>query len=62
MLTRLSFSSINSDWGILQVVLDIIDYFLARIDAFTSAEPLHAGQSWHEEDAIMVSRVDIVGS
>ncbi|KAI1109226.1 Mus7/MMS22 family-domain-containing protein [Nemania sp. NC0429] len=54
ILTRLSFSSASSDWGILQVVLDITDYFLSRIDAFTSTEPLHAGQSWHEEDAIML--------
>ncbi|KAI0485858.1 Mus7/MMS22 family-domain-containing protein [Xylaria cf. heliscus] len=54
ILTRLSFSSKNSDWGILQVILDIISYFLTRIDEFASAEPLHVGQSWHEEDAIML--------
>ncbi|RWA06238.1 hypothetical protein EKO27_g8867 [Xylaria grammica] len=54
ILTRLSFSSADSDWGILQVALDILDYFLTRIDEFTSAEPLHVGQSWHEEDAIML--------
>ncbi|TGJ81322.1 hypothetical protein E0Z10_g7434 [Xylaria hypoxylon] len=54
ILSRLSFSSVDSDWGILQVALDILDYFLTRIDEFASAEPLHVGQSWHEEDAIML--------
>ncbi|KAJ8125663.1 hypothetical protein O1611_g7975 [Lasiodiplodia mahajangana] len=54
ILTRLSFSSADSDWDILQVVLDILDYFLTRIAAFTTTEPLHAGQSRHEEDAIML--------
>ncbi|KAI0456081.1 Mus7/MMS22 family-domain-containing protein [Xylaria acuta] len=53
ILTRLSFSSEHSDWGILQVILDILGYFLTRIDEFTSAEPLYVGQSWHE-DAIML--------
>ncbi|RYC55795.1 hypothetical protein CHU98_g10412 [Xylaria longipes] len=53
ILTRLSFSSEHADWGILQVVIDILGYFLTRIDEFASAEPLHVGQSWHEEDAIM---------
>ncbi|KAI1734885.1 Mus7/MMS22 family-domain-containing protein [Xylaria scruposa] len=54
ILTRLSFSSENSDWGVLQAVLDILSYFLTRIDEFASAEPMHVGQSWHEEDAIML--------
>ncbi|KAI0537010.1 Mus7/MMS22 family-domain-containing protein [Xylaria digitata] len=54
ILIRLSFSSVDSDWGVLQVALDILDYFLTRIDKFTSVEPLHAEQSWHEEDAIML--------
>ncbi|KAI0445677.1 Mus7/MMS22 family-domain-containing protein [Xylaria telfairii] len=54
ILTRLSFSSENSDWGVLQVVLDVLGYFLTRIEEFTCAEPLHVGQSWHEEDAIML--------
>ncbi|KAI1428403.1 Mus7/MMS22 family-domain-containing protein [Xylaria sp. FL1777] len=54
ILTRLSFSSVNSDWGILQVALDTIDCFLIRIDEFTTAEPQHVSQSWHEEDAIML--------
>ncbi|KAI0426974.1 Mus7/MMS22 family-domain-containing protein [Xylaria sp. FL1042] len=54
ILSRLSFSSVESDWGILQVALDTLDYFLTRIDEFTSAEPLHVGQSWHQEDAIML--------
>ncbi|KAI1753079.1 Mus7/MMS22 family-domain-containing protein [Xylaria castorea] len=54
ILTRLSFLSENSDWGFLQVVLDILSYFLTRIDEFASAEPVHVGQSWHEEDAIML--------
>ncbi|KAI0518536.1 Mus7/MMS22 family-domain-containing protein [Xylaria bambusicola] len=54
ILTRLSFSMADSDWGILRVAINIIDYFLTRIDGFKSAEPLHVGQSWHEEDAIML--------
>ncbi|KAI0802323.1 Mus7/MMS22 family-domain-containing protein [Xylaria sp. FL0064] len=54
ILSHLSFSSVDSDWGILQVALDILDYFLLRIDEFPSAEPLHVGQSWHQEDAIML--------
>ncbi|GAW27273.1 putative protein mms22 [Rosellinia necatrix] len=54
ILTRLSFSSGSSDWSILKAALDILDYFLVRIDGFTSAEPMHLGQSWHEEDAIML--------
>ncbi|KAI1126558.1 Mus7/MMS22 family-domain-containing protein [Nemania abortiva] len=54
ILTRLSFSSADSDWGILRIALDILDYFLTRIAAFATAELLHVGQSWHEEDAIML--------
>ncbi|KAF2965059.1 hypothetical protein GQX73_g8521 [Xylaria multiplex] len=54
ILTRLPFSSVDSDWGVLRVALDILDYFLTRIDNFTSVEPLHVEQSWHEEDAIML--------
>ncbi|KAI0914613.1 Mus7/MMS22 family-domain-containing protein [Ustulina deusta] len=54
IFTRLSFSSVHSDWGILQVALDILDYFLTRIDEFTSAELQDVDQSWHREDAIML--------
>ncbi|KAI0106995.1 Mus7/MMS22 family-domain-containing protein [Nemania sp. FL0031] len=54
ILSRLSFSSMGPDWRILQVILDILDYFLSRIAAFKTTEPLHVGQSWHEEDAIML--------
>ncbi|KAI0965990.1 Mus7/MMS22 family-domain-containing protein [Xylaria arbuscula] len=53
ILNRLSFSSTDSDWGILQAALDILHYYLARIDEFTSADSLHVNQSWHE-DAIML--------
>ncbi|KAI1825142.1 hypothetical protein F4861DRAFT_206332 [Xylaria intraflava] len=54
VLTRLSFSSPKSDWGILQVVLDIIDYYLTQIGDVTCAESLHSEQSQHQEDAIML--------
>ncbi|KAI0202541.1 Mus7/MMS22 family-domain-containing protein [Astrocystis sublimbata] len=54
ILTRLSFSSENLDWGVLEAALDVISYFLTRIDEFRSAEPSNADQSWHEEDAIML--------
>ncbi|KAJ2981269.1 hypothetical protein NUW58_g6728 [Xylaria curta] len=53
VLDRLSFSSVDADWGILRVVLDILNHFLTRIDEFTSTEISHGDQSWHE-DAIML--------
>ncbi|KAI0398934.1 Mus7/MMS22 family-domain-containing protein [Xylaria palmicola] len=49
ILTRLSFSSPKADWDILLVVIDILNYYLTRIDESTSAEPVQVG-----EDAIML--------
>ncbi|KAI8625890.1 hypothetical protein F5Y19DRAFT_479228 [Xylariaceae sp. FL1651] len=54
LFTRLSFSSANSDWGVLQVAMEILEYYLTRIDGFTHDESLCAEQSWHEEDAVML--------
>ncbi|KAI2641980.1 Mus7/MMS22 family-domain-containing protein [Xylaria nigripes] len=54
ILNRLSFSSHKSDWCILQVILDIIDYYLVQINESTHAEPLQMRQSQYREDAIML--------
>ncbi|KAI3320600.1 hypothetical protein HD806DRAFT_225290 [Xylariaceae sp. AK1471] len=54
ILTRLPFTSVDSDWGVLQVALDILDYYLTRIDDFARSEFMHVGETWHQEDAIML--------
>ncbi|KAI1433049.1 Mus7/MMS22 family-domain-containing protein [Xylaria sp. CBS 124048] len=54
ILIRLSFSSSKSDWGILQAVLDIIDYYLAQIGELICADPRHLSLSQDQEDAIML--------
>ncbi|KAI1178188.1 Mus7/MMS22 family-domain-containing protein [Nemania sp. FL0916] len=54
ILIRLSFSSEDSGWDVLQVILNILDCFITRIDEFTTTEPPDTGRSWHEEEAIML--------
>ncbi|KAI0156493.1 hypothetical protein GGR57DRAFT_463580 [Xylariaceae sp. FL1272] len=51
--TRLSFSSANSDWGILQVFLEIIDCYLERIHE-TATHESQEDYLRQEEDAIML--------
>ncbi|KAI1328040.1 hypothetical protein F5Y16DRAFT_164137 [Xylariaceae sp. FL0255] len=50
--THLKFSSTDADWGILQVLVDIIGLYLIRIDDSTVQEATN--QTWHTEDAIML--------
>ncbi|KAI0595825.1 Mus7/MMS22 family-domain-containing protein [Biscogniauxia sp. FL1348] len=52
--TRLSFSSVDSDWSSLRVSLDILDCYLKRIEDFEQSGNTNTEHSWHGEDAIML--------
>ncbi|CAJ2510738.1 Uu.00g063630.m01.CDS01 [Anthostomella pinea] len=52
--SRLSFTSAESDWGMLRVSLDVLGYYLTRIKEFGHQPAVNADHSWHGEDAIML--------
>ncbi|KAI1652243.1 Mus7/MMS22 family-domain-containing protein [Daldinia loculata] len=54
VFTRFPFSSADFDWSSLRVALDIIEYYVTRIEEFFSQGPVPADHSWHGEDAIML--------
>ncbi|KAI1476612.1 Mus7/MMS22 family-domain-containing protein [Daldinia eschscholtzii] len=54
VFTRFPFSSADFDWSSLRVALDIIEYYVTRIEEFFSQSPVEADHSWHGEDAIML--------
>ncbi|KAI1780676.1 Mus7/MMS22 family-domain-containing protein [Hypoxylon cercidicola] len=54
VFTRFPFSSADFDWGGLRAALDILDYYITRIEEFLSQGQVAANHSWHGEDAIML--------
>ncbi|OTB04527.1 hypothetical protein M426DRAFT_58416 [Hypoxylon sp. CI-4A] len=54
VFTRFPFSSADFDWSSLRVALDILDYYVTRIEEFFNRSPATADHSWHGEDAIML--------
>ncbi|KAI0181785.1 Mus7/MMS22 family-domain-containing protein [Hypoxylon sp. FL1284] len=54
VFTRFPFSSVDFDWSSLRAALDILDYYIARIEEFLSQGQVAADHSWHGEDAIML--------
>ncbi|KAI1805690.1 Mus7/MMS22 family-domain-containing protein [Daldinia bambusicola] len=54
VFTRFPFSSADFDWSSLRVALDIIEYYVTRIEEFFGQGPVQADHSWHGEDAIML--------
>ncbi|KAI0130645.1 Mus7/MMS22 family-domain-containing protein [Daldinia grandis] len=54
VFTRFPFSSADFDWSSLRAALDIIEYYVTRIEEFFSQGLVPANHSWHGEDAIML--------
>ncbi|KAI1766831.1 Mus7/MMS22 family-domain-containing protein [Hypoxylon sp. FL1150] len=54
VFTRFPFSSADFDWSSLRAALDILDYYLGRIEDFLSRGQVIGDCSWHGEDAIML--------
>ncbi|KAI1412377.1 Mus7/MMS22 family-domain-containing protein [Hypoxylon sp. FL1857] len=54
VFTRFPFSSRDFDWSSLRVALDILDYYITRIEKFFDQGPATADHSWHGEDAIIL--------
>lgn len=54
VFTRFPFSSADFDWGSLRVALDILDFYITRIEGFLNEGSVNADHSWHGEDAIML--------
>ncbi|KAI1343710.1 Mus7/MMS22 family-domain-containing protein [Xylariaceae sp. FL0016] len=52
--SRLSWATMDSDWSSLRASLDIIDYYLTRVESFQRNGPSCADHSWHGEDAIIL--------
>ncbi|KAI0100714.1 Mus7/MMS22 family-domain-containing protein [Hypoxylon sp. NC0597] len=54
VFTRFPFSSADFDWSSLRVALDVLDYYITRIEKFFAEGPATTDHSWHGEDAIML--------
>ncbi|KAI5858164.1 Mus7/MMS22 family-domain-containing protein [Durotheca rogersii] len=54
VFTRFPFSSTSFDWSSLRPALDILDYYVSRIEGFLKQPPENPEYSWHGEDAIML--------
>ncbi|KAI2617473.1 Mus7/MMS22 family-domain-containing protein [Hypoxylon sp. NC1633] len=54
VFTRLPVSSADFDWSSLRAALDILDYYVTRIEEFLKQDSVAADHSWHGEDAIML--------
>ncbi|KAI1657379.1 Mus7/MMS22 family-domain-containing protein [Daldinia decipiens] len=54
VFTRFPFTSADFDWSSLRVALDIVEYYVTRVEEFFSQGLVSADHSWHGEDAIML--------
>ena len=60
MFARFSVLKPDFDWSILRVALETVEAFMKRLETFVAnhtPDP-SSDDSWHGEDAIMVSRID----